>query len=139
MKADAIFTKTFAVLEKSLDLRSQKHNLTVSNVANMETPNYKPFDMIVREEMAKAMGDAHQVGLTKTHAMHLPGRISRSGISGSGFSGRPLFGNNGPGKRVNIDQEMAGLAENSLMYNASAQILAMKFQGLKNVIQEDGR
>jgi flagellar basal-body rod protein FlgB len=34
-----------------------------------------------------------------------------------------------------MENEMANLAENQLMYKASAQIVAKKFQSLKSVIQ----
>ncbi|MBW1941137.1 MAG: flagellar basal body rod protein FlgB, partial [Deltaproteobacteria bacterium] len=50
MESQGIFNKTFSILEKNLDLRSIKHNLIVSNIANMDTPNYKGFDLIVEEE-----------------------------------------------------------------------------------------
>jgi flagellar basal body rod protein FlgB len=36
---------------------------------------------------------------------------------------------------VDIDKAMASLGENSSLYNASAQILSQKFQGLKTAIQ----
>jgi len=35
---------------------------------------------------------------------------------------------------VDIDREMAALAKNSLLYKASAQIVASKFSGLKHAI-----
>jgi flagellar basal-body rod protein FlgB len=35
---------------------------------------------------------------------------------------------------VDIDREMTALAKNSLLYKASAQIVAAKFSGLKHVI-----
>ena len=44
MKLQGIFTGIIPVLEKVLDLRSMKHNSIVSNIANMDTPNYKTFD-----------------------------------------------------------------------------------------------
>jgi flagellar basal-body rod protein FlgB len=41
----------------------------------------------------------------------------------------------GDGNTVNMEREMANLAENQLMYRASAQIVSKKFQSLKSVIQ----
>ena len=139
MEANGIFNETFAVLEKSLDLRSLKHRLSVSNIANMDTPNYKAFDLIVKEEMAKATGGAKSVDLRKTHSRHLPLREIGSNEIGFGSSRNSHSENKGRGKPVDIDREMANLAENSLMYNATAQIFSNKIQGLKNVIQGDKR
>ena len=43
------------------------------------------------------------------------------------------------GNTVDLDREMAGMAENSLMYTLSAQIVAKKFQSLRNVIEGGNR
>jgi len=37
---------------------------------------------------------------------------------------------------VNVEMEMAKMAENTITYNASAQILTSKFRGLKSAIRE---
>jgi len=38
------------------------------------------------------------------------------------------------GNSVDLDRQMAGLAENSLMYNAAAEFLARKMKMIKGVI-----
>jgi flagellar basal-body rod protein FlgB len=48
-------------------------------------------------------------------------------------------GNGLDGNTVNMEREMARLAENQLMYKASAQIVAKKFQALKSVINGGNR
>jgi flagellar basal-body rod protein FlgB len=116
-----------------------KHNSIVSNITNMDTPNYKAFDFIVEEELEKAMGARRSFELQKTRAGHLPSRkirldnIAPKVVSSSGFAHRA------DGNSVDIDKEMAKMAENSLMYNTSAQILSKKFQGLKSVIEGGGK
>ena len=44
------------------DLRSLKHNVTVSNIANKDTPNYKAFDLVVEEELEKGNGTGKRDG-----------------------------------------------------------------------------
>ena len=56
MESQGVFKGTFGVLEKAMDLRSTKHNVVMSNIANMDTPNYKAFDVIIEEEMEKSKG-----------------------------------------------------------------------------------
>ena len=53
MDLSGIFSKSFSILEKSLDLRSKRHNLIASNISNMDTPGYKGFDIMVDEEISK--------------------------------------------------------------------------------------
>ena len=70
MESQGLFNQTFSVLEKSMNLRSQKHNLLVSNIANMDTPNYKAFDILVEAEMNKTAADA-KLPLNQTQPAHI--------------------------------------------------------------------
>jgi len=139
MESQGIFSKTFSILEKSLDLRSIKHNLIVSNIANMDTPNYKGFDLIVEEEFEKALRAGKNIEPEKTQPMHFPFReIRQDNIEFKAIEASPFIKRE-DGNTVDMDKSMAKLSENTLMYNASAKIIAKKFQGLKNVIQGGGR
>jgi len=135
MGSEGMFKGTISILEQGLDLRSMKHNLLVSNIANKDTPNYKSFDLAVDEEMQKLTGTQRSIALRKTDQGHLPagGFKDYSGVtitkSSQGVEA------NGDGNTVDIEKEMTDLAENNLLYDAVAQILRKKFQGLKNVIQ----
>ena len=72
MESTGIFGGTLSLLEKVLDLRSLKHNFLVSNIANMDTPNYKPFDLVIEEEIKKAMWEKDRIDLKKSHSGHFP-------------------------------------------------------------------
>lgn len=126
-----------AVAEKAMDLRSQRHNLIASNIANIDTPNYKAFDLVIEEAMEKAAGAGRGVELTRTQPGHIP---TRGGIEASRAAGVEVLSatvrkdNNS----VSVDKEMTALAENNLLYNALAQIVAKKFEGLRSVIQGGG-
>jgi flagellar basal-body rod protein FlgB len=134
-----LFGKTVTILEKVLDLRSLRHNLIVSNIANMDTPGYQASELAFGEELAKALRTGENVTLKKTHPRHLPVREAYLGnIRPKVISSPPLVLRSDLNS-VDIDKEMAKLAENTLMYNALAQILSRKFLGLKNAIQEGRR
>lgn len=139
MKVQGMFSGVIPILEKVLDLRSMKHNSIASNIANMDTPNYKAFDVIVEQELGKAIGARKNVELEKTHSGHLPAReTGLADIRPNVATSQQVTGR-ADGNSVDIDKEMAKMAENSLMYNASAQILSKKFQGLKKVIEGGGK
>ena len=42
-------------------------------------------------------------------------------------------------KQLNIDREMATLAQNNILYEAAARLLTKKFQALRGVIEEGRR
>ena len=139
MDSQGLFSGTISTLEKVLDLRSLKHNLIVSNIANVDTPKYKAFDMIIEEEIGKTIGKKKNASLTRTQDGHLPGKQISAGNVESKFVAKPPLNTRGDDNTVDIDKAMADMAENSLMYNALAQILSKKFTGLKTVIQEGRR
>ena len=135
MESKWIFGGTISLLEKVLDLRSLKHNLIVSNIANVDTPNYKALDLDFKKELAKFMGAEKGDGLKRTQPAHLPGKGgSLDNVKPRLVATSPLS-IKGDGNSVDIDKVMASQAENSLMYNVSAQIIYKKFLGLKSVIQ----
>ena len=117
-----------------MDLRSLKHNVTVSNIANKDTPNYKAFDVVVEEELEKVMGSEKELGLKKSRRGHLPGRTIGGGAVRPGIDNTSQLSFKRDGNTVNIDKEMGKLSANNLMYDALARIVSKKFQGLKDVI-----
>ena len=134
MESKGLFKGTFPLLEKAMDLRSLKHNVTISNIANKDTPNYKAFDVVVEEELEKAMGSGKELGLRRSRRGHLPGRTIGGGAARPGIDDTSQFSQKRDGNTVNIDKEMAKLSANNLMYDALAQIISRKFQGIKNVV-----
>ena len=136
MGSETLFKGTIQILEKALDLRSMKHSLMVSNIANKDTPNYKAFDLAVEKEMEKITGNENELMPGRTHDRHIPFGISSKDDSDvvSIRSSKSLVKSK-DGNSVDIEKEMTNLAENQLLYDATAQIMRKKLQGLKNVIQ----
>jgi flagellar basal-body rod protein FlgB len=135
MESQGMYKGTFKLLERAMDLRSTKHNVVMSNIANMDTPNYKAFDVIIEEEMekTKSAGDTSQV--KKTHQKHLSGRNGAAGYVRPTLEETEQKTLRKDGNTVDLDREMAKLSENNLMYDALAQIISKKFQGLKDAIK----
>ena len=136
MEPQGIFNQTMSVLEKALDLRSVKHNSIVSNIANMDTPNYKAFDFVVEEELDKLMRSENGIELRRTQPGHFSGNGDHLDNNKIEIDSRREMTARADGNSVNIDKEMANLAENNLMYNALAEIMSKKCQGLKEAIKE---
>ena len=135
MESRGMFKGTFEVLERAMDLRSTKHNVVMSNVANMDTPNYKSFDVIIEEEMEKSKGADGSTSVKRTHQRHLSGRNGTVGDVRPTIDKAAQTTLRKDGNTVDVDREMAKLSENNLMYDALAQIISKKFQGLKDAIK----
>lgn len=135
MPTDKIFGDTIANLTQSLNLRSIQHKALASNIANMDTPNYKAVELDVAEEMNQNKGSIPGLRLVRTHGVHLPtmshglDRVRLKAVTPPAVSMR------GDGNTVDVDRTMGKLAENTLLYRATAQLISKQFQGLKNVIK----
>jgi flagellar basal-body rod protein FlgB len=135
MKTNFLFDKTMTSLERSLNLRSMNQKLIVSNIANMDTPRYKAFKMMVDENLQDAAQGGPQLTMTRTQVGHLnttgnsleSGRVAR--VESNDLSLR------GDGNTVELDTEMANLAENTLKYNTTTRIISNKFKLLKDMIK----
>ena len=132
-----ITDRTIAVLQKSLDLRSQKQQVIAGNIANAETPGYAARKLTFEDSLRLAIKTPEMTG-NKTNAKHFP--IGPSGISG--VQGTITRKNDavafGDGNSVSVEDEMLDLAENQLLYEAGSQILKKKFSMLKFAVS-DGR
>ena len=144
-----LFDKTTNLLHRAMDLRNVKHQATVSNIANQETPDYKAkaldFKKAIRDflpfpiEGPMATTDynhmLHTVKLTQTKLNHMPinglVRPAEDYVLPSQDKSTRTDRNN-----VNAELEMAGLAENNLMFNASAQMISGKMLRVKYAIRE---
>lgn len=127
-----LFDGTINMLGRSLDLGSMRHKLISSNIANQETPGYKAVDVDFMAALNKAEGEA--LPMSKSDERHLKGvsSVSQGAVSVQQTGVDEGYDRNS----VNIEKEMAKMAENTMMYNAAADILARKFKGLEYAVRE---
>lgn len=131
-----LFDNVIETLQKTLNVRARKHEVTISNIANADTPNYKAVELRVEKELSEENSSANSDDIVRTHPRHLS--VNSYGINYMRPEKIDLSKEitlRGDGNTVNIEKEMAELAENNLMYRASANILSRKFQGLLKAIQ----
>ncbi len=119
-----LFGKTIKILTSMMDFRSQKHQLISSNIANIDTPEYTSKDL----QFKGLIGEAMQKQLTKTDKKHISGQFVNAGLIEGDFVDSE--------ERVNVEKEMANLAENHLMYNLSVELLSRKLRSIKTVLNE---
>jgi len=135
MNSHGIFGRAFSTVEKVLDLRSVKHNLIASNIANVDTPNYKAFDLIIQEQLGKSLQGDNITELKRTQPAHLPATKVTLDNTRPKIVAMSQLSPRGDGNTVDIDEMMARLSENTLHYTALAQILSKKFTALKYAIE----
>ena len=135
MPTNRLFRNTISLLERSLNIRSLQHRVLSSNIANMDTPNYKAVELAVAEEINGSQDSAPSIQLVQTQPGHLPLKHDPADHVKLKTAKPPEFSLRGDGNTVDLDRTMGKLAENTLLYKTAAQLISQKFSGLKNAIR----
>ena len=135
MKIDKLLDPSLAGIEKAMDLTWKRNQAITSNIANVETPQYRAVDYNFSTELDRAFNvsdPSNQIKQTSSKHMDLS--------SESGAHLMPdLSGATKPdGNNVDIDIQMGRLAYNSSKYIQAANLIRKKFQILSNAIRQVG-
>lgn len=127
--------KNFRVLEAVTAAREKMQQIHSSNIANVDTPNYRA-DTRTFDTVLQLQKTGKRVKMEKTNPHHLTSSSSqRVGVYSSHHGINPKM----DGNTVNLQQEMVSLAENQLMHEYAIRVLKGKISSLANAIKEGGR
>lgn len=121
---------SYDLIKKGLDAASIRQENISSNIANVNTPDYKANRVVFEELLRKACGEGG-ITMSKTHEGHLAG--------GSLETLEPVIQKdestsvNENGNNVDVDMEMTNLAANEIYYSALIQQVNHKL-GIMNYV-----
>lgn len=124
-----LFNHTIQSLESALNATAARQNVISQNIANVDTPFYKAKEVIFKHELEKAIAIQAQ----KTNSKHIDFKYHANRDYIIKSKNNTVMNNNG--NNVDIDKEMALLAENQILYNALIERLNGKFNTIKTVIR----
>lgn len=126
--------KTLQALTASLKFRQLRQELHASNIANAETPGYKAKKVDFEEALARALDVDDQLAMKSSDSRH----FDVGGGSFNNLQPEVYEDSNGivsmDGNNVDRDSEMAEMAENKVMYDATVQLINKKLGLLKYAI-----
>ena len=122
-----LFDGAVEQLTRGLGYASARHTVLAENIANSETPGYQPRDLVFDDYLRASAAPP---------AGGLPPRLPEAGPGGArlrlvSMSDGGLRGGDG---HVDADRQMARLAENTLYQHTLVQVLANRFNALKQAI-----
>lgn len=129
--------KTVSLLHNVMNYRSVKQQVISSNLANIDTPGYKPKKAVFNEALKAAVaknGMSPQRSNPK-HFSHFSNNIQDAK---SHYVVETKYKGTLTPDKLNLDKEMAEMSKNNLLYDAAARLLQKKFEGLREAI-ESGR
>ncbi|MGR5347553.1 flagellar basal body rod protein FlgB [Vibrio mediterranei] len=107
-------TRIFGIHPQMLQYRARRTEVLASNIANVDTPNYKSRDLTFEA----VMNELDNTASIETQTMYrIPVQRSRDGNT------------------VEIHAEQAKFAENTMRYNQSMQFFKSKIKGLQSAIE----
>lgn len=121
-------------LRAALDLRWRRHEVLAHNVANADTPGYKPKDL----EFQAVLQDAMTAEPTPSPAIAMagtrPAPLAEQEVVERADTLDTLDEN-----WVDTDREMARIADNSVQYNAAMEVLRRRYGMVRGVITDLAR
>ncbi|MCH8005277.1 MAG: flagellar basal body rod protein FlgB [Planctomycetes bacterium] len=126
------------VLERMLQFAGARHRLIVNNIANLDTPGFRPVDVSVgafQEQIARAI-DARRAGLGRFE----PADSNQVEFSPTGVRLHPVpVGANILFHDQNdrdLERSMQDLVENFLTFRLAADLLRSRFDLINTAIRE---
>ena len=126
-----IFNKTkVPVLNAVLDVTQLRQRVLANNIANVSTKGYRKKSVRFQDYLASFVSKPPVQGqVSNARHISIPGQVSHPEVF------QPETNINDAGvNNVDIDMEMAELAENHLFFNAGSHLLAGTFDGLRKSI-----
>jgi flagellar basal-body rod protein FlgB len=119
-----------AALKGRMQHHQTRQKLLAENVANADSPGYKPrdlkpFDIMVAAQRAGATGSA---GPARTDPRHLGGG---SGAGSEGSKRGSLFETTGSGNSVNLEDEMMKMSQNNSDYQMATTLYGKSLSYLR--------
>lgn len=130
------FDPTIGALNTSLNLRTVNQNVITSNIANADTPGYKAKAVDFEQAFREALQVADKIPMEGDSPKHLI-RRETDPVNPEIYED-PNGVESLDGNTVDRSAEMAKLAENQAVYDASAELLKRKLGMLKYSITEGG-
>ncbi len=106
----------------ALDYRAARQDMIASNIANADTPNYKPRDIRFEDALAAKRAEIFndnkgQLKLAQTNGSHLAPEKESASIKPTLYYRDGHMARN-DGNSVDIDVETTEMSKNSVMFNA---------------------
>ena len=137
------FSKSHDLMVEALDYRSIRQDMIASNIANADTPFYRPKDIRFEEKLQEEKNrifnkPSRTLEMAKTSSMHLDPLQEDANTQAKIFF-RDGHAARNDGNSVDLDVETSEMAKNSIMYNALINGMKKQASIARAVIEYSGK
>lgn len=128
MEASSISSKLF----EQLNFRAERQKVISSNIANINTPNYKTKELVFEDELNLAMKNSLQMSRTKGN--HMQNIDLASNLSNPRVIEVKGLQEQNDGNNVNLDAQMSEQAKNKVVVDAIQSAIRKDSRLFRNMI-----
>ena len=136
MAQTGLFDSSIQLLRGSLTGLAKREQLISTNLANVDTPGYRAYDVPFERVLEQRMSQTGELPLVLTSSAHI-GSSPASLQEALAAQQQPVYTADGNG--VDIDSQMSRLSEAVIQYNAVSQLLQSRLALLRSAISEGRR
>ena len=136
-------SRTATLAKEALNFRAAREKMIASNIANADTPFYKPRDIRFGDYLAAKKADImnekqDKLEMAQTNGAHIPLQKSLSTSTPVSFFRDGHMARN-DGNSVDIDVETTELSKNSIMFKALISAIKKDGQIFRSVIEASSK
>lgn len=133
MEASSISNKLF----EQLNFRGERQKVISSNIANINTPNYKTKELVFEDELNSSRTNSLQ--LKATNKRHMDNINSTFVNSNPRLSEVKNLQEQNDGNNVNLDTQMSEMSKNKILFDAIQSSIKRDSRLFRSVIESSAK
>lgn len=126
------------ILFKQLGFSSERQKVISSNIANIDTPNYKTKEIKFKDHLQKNSFD-NDLKLAVTHQAHIRPVVDESKKSKYDIYEVKNLDEQNDGNNVNLDTQMSEMSKNSVLFSALQNSIKKDSSWFKTMIDASSK
>jgi flagellar basal-body rod protein FlgB len=124
----------FKLMKDKMSWSNQRQEVLAQNVANADTPGYKPRDL-VQFDFRKELRDTAKLEMAGTASSHLTGTLPENQGFKSGRE-RSVYETAPAGNAVVLEEQMMKVGQNSMEYQSTVNLYRKQLALLKTALSK---
>lgn len=118
---------SFYLLENLIHFTNKRHKVIASNIANIDTPDFRAKDLRFSKVLDKEL-----LALTDTHDRHIRSESEKFNKNTTTLESNLIWADR---NNVELDIEIAKMTENALLGEASIKLLSTRMRMFKDAVR----
>lgn len=119
---------TTQLLVTAMKVARENHRIIANNISNVDTPNFTPTKLDFQTTLKNTLEGQGRVSLRKTQPQHIERTVSRPEFERLAFFSKNDY------NKVDLEEEMANLDENTGRYTTYGSLVLKQFSMAKNML-----